>query len=113
MYMLAVPVWIYTLLGPEHLWVVQGVMADVPASKGHKAGFALQHMLKDLHLAREAAGTAGSPAPMTEQALEIYEKVGIYAVSRTASAALRTLVHVDAYGAEVPQALRCCAGSGG
>ncbi|CAL5223421.1 g5934 [Coccomyxa viridis] len=54
---------------------VPGVMADVPASKGHKAGFALQHMLKDLHLAREAAGTAGSPAPMTEQALEIYEKV--------------------------------------
>lgn len=65
-------------------------MADVPASNGHKAGFALQHMLKDLHLAHDAAGTAGSPAPMTEKALELYGKVDVCALKRRKSATRRT-----------------------
>ncbi len=56
--------------------ILQGVMSDVPASKGHKGGFAVQHMVKDLSLALEAAATEGSPTPMTEKALEIYEEVG-------------------------------------
>ena len=75
--MSAAQVYIYSLLPLRWLWVVQGVMADVPASNGHKASFALQHMLKDLHLAHDAAGIAGSPVPMTEKALEIYGKVGM------------------------------------
>ena len=56
-------------------------MADVPASKGHQGGFAVQHILKDLRLACDAAGTVGSPAPMTEKALEIYGKVGVITAS--------------------------------
>ena len=60
------------MLAPELPWLMQGVMANVPASKGHRAGFAIKHMLKDLHLASDAAGTAGSPVPMTEKALEVY-----------------------------------------
>ena len=66
---------IYTCIAVSTSWVMQGVMSDVPASHGHKGGFAIQHMVKDLRLATDAAAHVSSPAPMTEKAMEIYAKV--------------------------------------
>ncbi len=54
---------------------MQGVMPGVPASHGHKGGFAIEHMVKDLRLATDAAAHVSSPAPMTEKAMEVYAKV--------------------------------------
>ena len=75
------------LAGALTIGGVQGVMADAPASKGHTGGFAVQHMLKDLRLASDAAGTVRSPVPMTEKVLEIYEKVRMSSPTRGTSAA--------------------------
>ena len=55
--------------------VPQGVMPNVPSSKGHRDGFAIQHMLKDLHLATDAAAHAHARVPLTERALDVYAKV--------------------------------------
>ena len=55
--------------------VPQGVMPNVPSSKGHRDGFAIQHMLKDLHLATDAAAHANARVPLTERALDVYAKV--------------------------------------
>jgi 3-hydroxyisobutyrate dehydrogenase len=55
--------------------MLQGVMPEVPASKGYKDGFATMHMIKDLGLAISAAEHASSPLPMGRKALELYEKV--------------------------------------
>ena len=50
-------------------------MPNVPSSKGHRDGFAIQHMLKDLHLATDAAAHAHARVPLTERALDVYAKV--------------------------------------
>jgi len=54
---------------------MQGVMPDVPASRGYKDGFATRHMIKDLGLAISAAEHTGSPIPMASEALKLYQKV--------------------------------------
>ncbi|EIE21974.1 3-hydroxyisobutyrate dehydrogenase-like protein, partial [Coccomyxa subellipsoidea C-169] len=54
---------------------VPGVMADVPASKGYKDGFATRLMIKDLGLAISAAEHAGSATPMANEVLKLYQKV--------------------------------------
>jgi len=53
----------------------QGVMAGVPASRGYAGGFAAELMVKDLGLALQAARQTGSPAPMAERALPLYQAV--------------------------------------
>ena len=52
-------------------------MPNVPSSEGHRDGFAIQHMLKDLHLATDTAAHAHARVPLTESALDVYAKVGL------------------------------------
>jgi len=52
---------------------VPGVGPTSPADNGYQGGFATALMLKDLKLAMEAAGTAGSQTPMGQRAKELYE----------------------------------------
>jgi 3-hydroxyisobutyrate dehydrogenase len=52
---------------------VPGVGPSSPADNGYQGGFATALMLKDLKLAMEAAGTAGSETPMGLRAKELYE----------------------------------------
>ena len=52
---------------------VPGVGPQSPADNDYQGGFATGLMLKDLKLAMEAAGTAGSRTPMGERAKELYE----------------------------------------
>jgi 3-hydroxyisobutyrate dehydrogenase-like beta-hydroxyacid dehydrogenase len=55
---------------------MQGVMLNVPASRGYKDGFATRHMIKDLGLAISAAEHAGSlVTPMAREVLKMYQKV--------------------------------------
>ncbi len=60
---------------------IQGVMADVPASKGYKDGFATRLMIKDLGLAISAAEHAGSATPMANEVLKLYQKVGLVEIA--------------------------------
>ncbi len=55
--------------------LLQGVMDGVPASRGYRDGFASSLMVKDLGLALDAAGACGAATPMTERALELYQRV--------------------------------------
>ena len=52
---------------------VPGVGPASPADNGYQGGFASALMLKDLGLAMDAAGTAGSNVPMGQRAKELYE----------------------------------------
>ena len=52
---------------------VPGVGPTSPADNGYQGGFASALMLKDLGLAMDAAGTAGSNVPMGQRAKELYE----------------------------------------
>jgi L-serine 3-dehydrogenase (NAD+) len=49
-----------------------GVMANAPASKDYRDGFAAALMTKDLGLAQEAAQTTASSTPMGALALQLY-----------------------------------------
>jgi 3-hydroxyisobutyrate dehydrogenase len=51
---------------------VPGVGPQSPADNGYQGGFAAALMLKDLKLAMEAAGDAGSKVPMGERAEQLY-----------------------------------------
>ncbi len=50
-----------------------GVGPQSPSDNGYQGGFATALMLKDLKLAMEASGTAGSQTPMGQRAKELYE----------------------------------------
>jgi 3-hydroxyisobutyrate dehydrogenase len=52
---------------------VPGPVPASPANNGYKPGFSAALMLKDLRLAKDAAGTAGVAAPLGNQAAQIYE----------------------------------------
>lgn len=52
---------------------VPGVGPQSPADNDYQPGFAAALMLKDLRLAREAAGAAGAKTPLGGHAAEIYE----------------------------------------
>jgi 3-hydroxyisobutyrate dehydrogenase len=53
---------------------VPGVGPETPADHDYEGGFAAALMLKDLKLALEAAGQAGVPVEMGEEAEEVYEE---------------------------------------
>jgi 3-hydroxyisobutyrate dehydrogenase len=52
---------------------VPGVGPQTPADNGYQGGFATALMLKDLNLATQAAGQAGSAVPMGERARQLYD----------------------------------------
>jgi 3-hydroxyisobutyrate dehydrogenase len=52
---------------------VPGVGPQTPADRNYEGGFATALMLKDLLLAREAAGSVGAQTPMGARAAELYQ----------------------------------------
>lgn len=52
-------------------------MEGVPSSRGYRNGFSSAFMLKDLGLAATAAERCGAPLPMSEQAAQLYQRVGV------------------------------------
>ncbi len=53
---------------------VPGIGPQSPADNDYKPGFAASLMLKDLHLAQEAANATGAATPLGAHAAEIYER---------------------------------------
>lgn len=53
----------------------QGVMEDLPASRGYRGGFSAELMLKDLELAEAAAATCSAPLHMARIAAQLYGQV--------------------------------------
>ncbi|MDD7908381.1 3-hydroxyisobutyrate dehydrogenase [Pseudovibrio exalbescens] len=53
---------------------IPGPVSTSPANNDYKPGFAAAMMLKDLHLAREAADSFGAETPMGHRAAELYEQ---------------------------------------
>ena len=53
-----------------------GPVPASPANNGYKPGFAATLMLKDLKLAKEAAGSVKADTALGAQAAEIYEHFG-------------------------------------
>ena len=70
---------------------VPGVGPTSPADNGYQGGFASALMLKDLRLAMEAAGDAGSRVPMGERAKELYEAFAADSGGLDFSAIIKTL----------------------
>ena len=54
---------------------VPGVSPGAPAERGYRGGFAVPLMLKDLRLARAAAGEAGVSLELAEEVQRVYEEV--------------------------------------
>jgi 3-hydroxyisobutyrate dehydrogenase len=52
---------------------VPGPVPASPANRDYKPGFSAALMLKDLHLAQEAAAAVGASTPLGKRAAEIYE----------------------------------------
>ena len=53
---------------------VPGPVPAAPSNHGYEAGFTAAMMLKDLILARDAAGAAGTDTPLGRRAAELYER---------------------------------------
>ena len=53
---------------------IPGVGPDTPADRDYEGGFAAALMLKDLHLATDAADKAGAYTPMGSEAEQLYER---------------------------------------
>ncbi len=52
-----------------------GVMPNVPASKGYRGGFMVQHMIKDLGLAEATAKEVGAAIPMGDRVRALYQEL--------------------------------------
>jgi 3-hydroxyisobutyrate dehydrogenase len=71
---------------------VPGPVAASPANRDYQAGFTAAMMLKDLRLAREAAGAAGAATPMGAAAAALYERYcGMGEAGRDFSGIIRML----------------------
>ena len=57
------------------MFVSQGVMEGVPASRGYSGGFSAALMLKDLRLAATASETCAAPLHMGRAAEQLYKQV--------------------------------------
>jgi 3-hydroxyisobutyrate dehydrogenase len=54
---------------------VPGLVPTSPADNGYRAGFAVDLMLKDLRLARDAAAATGAVTELGRLATDIYERL--------------------------------------